>query len=1358
MKKIFVSILFVIATLQVWAYSFSAVAPSGQTLYYNITSAMIPGMPQKVAVTYPGTSSDAPWSGYSTINGNLTIPSTVTYNGTTYTVTEIGDYAFKGCFMSGWNYTLTLPNTLTRIGHYAFNGCVAFGGTLTLPSTITEIGTYSFQNCRFSGVLTLPTSLTEVSNWSFAGCSYVTSIIFPANITRIGNHAFDNCDGLTGALTIPDAVNSIGWRAFYDCDHITSVSTGNGSGTQYIYYGAFCHCGALTSLTIGDKVKRIYDFAFYGCNNLTTVTLGQNLEYLDYSVFEGCTSLAAITMRRSTPPTTTNSSYYYPDPSIVMSIDKGAPESGFSGGTGDCYYHRYNSNSTSFFFICVDRHLFGRTSSTCSEIIYSIVGWNSYDSTSVEAIDQNYYYYNYYYFGALYNTPSGNHPYYSTFNNLNTSAIYLHVPCNAVASYQASPSWSGFNVQGFLTYSLQLQSNADSMGTVALTQWPTCTDPTTMFLATPESGYHFNRWNDSVTDNPRNITLTKDTSFTAIFASDWVDVTTASNNENYGSTSGDGVYAYNTAVTVYANPAVHYHFVSWSDGNTDNPRTLIAEENLTLTAIFALDQHTLIATASNSVQGSVTGSGDYDYGSSTFITAVPETGYYFTHWNDGSTDNPRSVTIMSDTSFTAHFGTYSYTVIVASNDPVKGSVTGGGTYEYGTQIVLTATPNGGYRFVQWGDGSTETPRIVTVTGNVAYTAIFAHTQYSITVLNSTPTMGQVGGGGSYNMGDTVTLTAVPFTGYQFVQWSDGETVNPRQVVVTNDATYIAVFTPNIYTINVNSANSEQGFVSGSGTYSYNTIATLTATANYGYHFVQWSDGNASNPRTINVTSNATYTAQFAPNNYTLTVSSNNAEQGLVSGGGIFTYNTVVPISATAYTGYHFSQWNDGVSDNPRLVTVTGDASYTAIFLLNSYALTVNSSNSEQGSVTGGGTYDYNTSVTLSATANYGYHFVQWTDGEVLNPRTVIVTQDATYTAQFAPNSYTLTVNSLDTSKGTVTGGGSYEYNTSAVLTATANNGYHFTQWNDGNQQSIRIIQVTQDASYQAFFSANTYSVSAVATDTTQGTVTGGGIYEHGSQVILQAIPASHHHFVQWDDGNTSNPRVIIVLQDLSFSALFEPDEQYTLTVVSDNPEHGSVTGGGVFYSGEQTMITANAFEHFIFDHWSDGSSSNPKTVTVIDNITYTAYFVGIQHTVNVFSNDNNLGVVTGGGSYEYGSTATVTATPTAGNHFVRWSNGAEDNPYYFTVYGDVNLIANFAEGVGVSDYLKEDWYLFAQGGYIVLRNIPTDEPIQIYDMVGKLLYSAQSSEEREKKIPVSTAGVYLVRVGEQSLKKIVVTK
>ena len=1341
MKKILLlsSVILMIAT-QAWAYSFSAVASSGQTLYYNITSAMIPGMPQTVAVTYPGTSSSDPYSGYTKPIGNLTIPSTVSYNGTTYTVAEIGDYAFLSC--TNLMGSLSLPNTITRIGHYAFNGCTGFTGVLTLPDGITIIGTYAFQNCHFTGALLLPAALTEVSNWSFAGCTGFTSVTFPNNINRIGNHAFDNCDGLTGVLNIPDAVTSIGWRAFYDCDHITSVNTGN--GVQIIYYGAFCHCGALTSLVIGDNVHRIYDFAFYGCNYLTTVTLGQSLEHLDYSVFEGCTSLAAITMRRNTPPITTNS--YRPDPNIVMSIDKGAPFSGYTGGTNDC------NNGSYYYYICLDRHLFGRTFSTCSQVTVL-----NYDSTAIIQYLNSHRFY-YYFKGALYNTPSGNRPYYSTFNNLNTSAIYIHVPCSAVSSYQSSTDWSGFNVQGYLSYALQLQANADSMGTVALTQWPTCTDPTAIFVASPENNYHFVGWSDGVTDNPRTITVTQDTSFTAIFASNWVNVNVSPNHNDYGSVSGSGTYYYNTTVTLQATPSAHYHFVEWSDGNTDNPRSISVDNDIFLTAVFAIDQHTLVVNTIDSTRGTVTGGGVYDYGTSVFATAYAQTGHYFTQWNDGVTSNPRNVIVTSDTSFTAHFGIYSYTVVAAANDPLKGSVTGGGTYDYGSQIVLTAVPNIGFCFVQWGDGNTETPRVVTVTGNAAYTAIFALPLYTITVLNSTPQWGQVSGGGTYSMGDTVILTATPNTGYHLLQWSDGMTINPKTVVVSQDATYTAMFAPNTYTLTVSSGNVAQGTVTGSGTYDYNTSVILSATANYGYHFTQWSDGNTDNPRVVSVTEDASFVAMFAPNNYILTVSSDNVNMGNVYGSGVYEYNATVSISATANNGYHFTQWSDGNTSNPRTVMVTNEATYIAYFAADTYTIVVNSGNVDQGSATGGGTYDFNSTVILSATPNYGYHFYQWADSNLTNPRIVTVTGDAVYTALFAPNSYTLTVSSVDTTKGVVVGSGIYDYNTSVTLVATALTGYHFTQWNDGNTQSIRFVVVTQDASYQAFFAADTYTVMAIASDSTQGSVTGGGEYEYGGQAILQANPAQHHHFIQWSDGNNQNPRVVTVIQNISLVAMFEADPQFTITVVSDNPERGSVSGGGTFYSGEQTMITANAFDHFIFDHWSDGSTNNPKTVTVVDNVTYTAYFVGTTHNVSVFSNDDNLGSVTGSGSYEYGSSATVTATPTAGNHFVRWSNGAEENPYTFTVYNDVNLIATFQQGVGIQDNNKDDWYLFAQNGYILLRNIPSDKPVGVYDMLGKLLYFTESVDESEMRIPVPAAGVYLVQVGDQSFKKIVVTK
>ena len=537
MKKFLVAIIMVIPAFPCWAFSFSSVAPSGQTLYYNITSAMIPGLPQTVAVTYPGTSSDDPYSGYTQPLGNLTIPSSVTYNGTTYTVNEVGDYAFYGC--ANLTGSLTLPSTITRIGHYAFYGCTGFTGSLGMPDGITTIGTYAFQNCRFTGTLALPSSLIEVSEWSFAGCTGFTSVTFPNNINRIGNHAFDNCDGLTGALTIPDAVTSIGWRAFYDCDHITSINTGN--GVQTIYYGAFCHCDAVTSLVIGDQVRRIYDFAFYGCSNLTTITMGSSIDSIDYSVFENCTSLAAITMRQTTPPVlVTASTNYRPDNAIRLSLDQGAPYEG-------CYCSGYYNNQTAYVAIYYNFHSYNRGhlngDITC-DYFYNCIHY-TYCSYWSFPSDEIYSLYSsptqYYYHGSFYSIPSGKTPYLTTFESVTTSLVYLHVPCNAVMAYQVSPYWGdSFNLQGFMTYSIQTQSSDNSMGTTTLTQWPTCDNPNAIITATANNDYHFKQWNDGNTDNPRTVGITQDTSFTAIFTSNWVNVSVSPNNSDYGSTSGSG--------------------------------------------------------------------------------------------------------------------------------------------------------------------------------------------------------------------------------------------------------------------------------------------------------------------------------------------------------------------------------------------------------------------------------------------------------------------------------------------------------------------------------------------------------------------------------------------------------------------------------------------------------------------------------------------------------------------------------------------------------------------------------------------------------------------------------------------------
>lgn len=143
--------------------------------------------------------------------------------------------------------------------------------------------------------------------------------------------------------------------------------------------------------------------------------------------------------------------------------------------------------------------------------------------------------------------------------------------------------------------------------------------------------------------------------------------------------------------------------------------------------------------------------------------------------------------------------------------------------------------------------------------------------------------------------------------------------------------------PPTYTITATSANSAQGTVSGSGTYTSGSTATLTATPASGYHFDHWQDGNTQNPRTITVTGDATYTAYFEANPpavYTITATSAVSGQGTVSGGGNYVEGSIVTLTATPVTGYHFDHWQDGNTQNPRTITVTGDATYTAYFEAN----------------------------------------------------------------------------------------------------------------------------------------------------------------------------------------------------------------------------------------------------------------------------------------------------------------------------------------------------------------------------------------------------------------------------------------
>lgn len=296
---------------------------------------------------------------------------------------------------------------------------------------------------------------------------------------------------------------------------------------------------------------------------------------------------------------------------------------------------------------------------------------------------------------------------------------------------------------------------------------------------------------------------------------------------------------------------------------------------------------------------------------------------HFVRWSDGNTENPRLVTVEDNVSYTAEFEPNLYTLTVLAGE--HGSVSGGGSYTY-TFATITATADEHYHFVRWSDGDTHNPRMLKVRCDTTITAEFEIDQRKINVRGGEH--GSAWGWGTFDYGTTITLTAIANEHYHFTQWSDGNTDNPREVVVECDTTYIAEFAVDKHTITTNATN---GIVEGGGVYDYGTTITLTAIADEHYHFTQWWNGSTKNSCTVTVKNDATYTAYFAPNKYSITATCD-PQQGSVTGAGTYDYSTQVTLIATANEGYEFSQWSNGVTDNPYILTVTEDFAIEAQFI------------------------------------------------------------------------------------------------------------------------------------------------------------------------------------------------------------------------------------------------------------------------------------------------------------------------------------------------------------------------------------------------------------------------------------------
>lgn len=1087
---------------------------------------------------------------------------------------------------------------------------------------------------------------------------------------------------------------------------VTGSSTGfitipaivSNSGTTYLVtqigYAAFMNCN-MTSISIPGTMALINKRVFWYCNNLQNVyimTIGQPI--IGYNAFDNTPSSLSIN---------------YP-----------------CGSNGVAYYYSVLSGHN----ITITPN-----DSSMGEVAPISIDLGATDTMAVLQATSNY---GYHFVGWNdgYNNPIRSIP---MVNNATYTAIFAKnvYPING---------YSSETDRGYVTG----VSFAEYLDTITLT-------------AISNYGYHFARWQNNSTINPIQIVVTDTVNMVAYFDNNLYNISLDVDTSIHGNCSGDGDFPYLSYHDISANGNYGYHFSHWNDGNTNNPRTIQVFRDSSFTAYFDKNMYSVVGLSTDTAKGIVLGSDTLDYLDTAVLTALPFYGYHFDHWSDdGSAEPTHSVVANMDKTIYAWFSTNQYLVQISVSNNTYGNTSGSttnGQYDYLSNINLVANASNGYHFLHWSDGDTNNPRTITLTQDTLIMAVFAKNSYCVTGLSDNEEKGSVTGSDTVDYLDTVILTAIPNYGYHFARWNDNNTNNPRHLIATQNQSLTAYFGHNQYTIVLNVDTNIHGMTVGGGSYNYLSERTITATANYGYHFTSWNDGDTNNPRVITMVQDTSFTALFAKNTYTITAISDDTIRGVVTGSTLTEYLDSVTIVAIPNYGYHFTAWNDGDTTNPRTIETIKDSLFTAYFDYNQYSITLNVDTNIHGSVTGGGLYNYTSEQTITATPNYGYHFTSWNDGDTTNPRTITLTQDSLFTALFAKNSYSVSVVSADTIWGNVTGNTTTEYLNAVSIAATANYGYHFLHWNDGDTTNPRVITLTQDTLLTAYFAKNWYSVICISDNETMGYVTGSDTAEYLDSVSLLASSNYGYHFSSWNDGDTNNPRVVCLTQDTSFTALFAKN-QYTLTVQSNDEIQGSVSDGGVFDYLDTATIIASASEHYHFVRWDDGNMDNPREYVIVGDATLTAIFAIDTHTVTVTANDIARGMAEATGTeFVYGTPCTVTATAYTGYVFSRWSNGITANPYTFAVLEDTELTAIFEEEgtQGIDDVFDINGFVvYYKGRSIYICGIE-GQPLSVYGIDGRIIVTKHRATEQET-IHAPSTGVYFIKVGEYPARKVVVVR
>jgi len=1225
--------------------------------------------------------------------GTFTIPSSVSYNGDNYAVTAIADYAFYKCSSIT---SVTIPNTITSIGNAAFSNCLGLT-TVTIPSSVTTLGNSVFYWCpRLKSAIILGT-LASIPDHTFNTCGSLTSVNIPNSVTSIGNWAFYSC-GLT-SITIPNPVISIGKAAFGSCNQLVSVNIP--SSVRIIGDEAFSGT-AITSVTIPNSLTTIGSAAF-SSTALTSITIPSSLTALGSHPFSNCTKLSSIIVDGNNPNYCSSDGVLFnKTKTTIIQYPAGNVNSSYNIPSTIISIGDYAFSSallTSIFIptsvTSIGSSAFSGSNLTSMSIPNSIttIGSSAFSGclklatvnipTSVTSIGS-------YMFNNCYALTSVGIP--TSVTSIGESAFNYCTSLSSV-TIPASVRSIGNSAFYYCTSLASIYANSSTPANITLGSDVFYSAPSTCKLYVP-TGFKLLYAAASQWSAFSNITETKSNS-----------VSVSINPSAAGSVIGGGSCLQGSSCILTATPFTGYAFINW----TDNKGNIISNSaNITFTAIkdtslianfeLSTNVHNITTISSPPAGGTVSGSGNYYTGTTRTVTATVNKGYTFANWTNNkgtilSTLPGFTFPLTQDTTLTANFTAYKYTVNATANLSEGGSVTGGGTYNYGSIITVSAIPNTCYEFKNW-------------TNNKGY------------VVSTSPSV-------TFTLGNDTTLTAKFVRTYDFAD-ANGlyyKISSPTSAYVCSRSPNVghynsAVTIPSTVTYKDTSyhvtAIGDSAFYDCRGLESISIPNSVTSIGNWAFYDC-FNLASITIPDSVTSIGNGAFNQCSKITSITIPNTITSIANGVFGGCSGLTSITI-PNSVTSIGNSVFYACN-------KLTTIAIPSSVTSIEEYAFYNCTGLTTISIPSSVTFIGNMAF-ASCSKLASINVDSNNPNYSnsDGVLFNKALTSLIQ---YPAGKSNTTYTIpsTVTSIGTQAidhitallsvtipNSVSSVGSdafyysrnlgsiYVYNTTPANIKLDNDAFYSlptsacTLYVPTGSKTL-YATASQWKVFTNIVELPLYTITASANISTGGNVNGVGSYLSGNQCTISAVPNTGYSFANWTENGT------VVSTDASYTFAVSANRtlvanftennagDYTIAMSTNPSVGGSTTGTGRYASGATCIALATANTGYIFSNWTENGAIISKdmtyTFTVSAARTLVANFIA-GYTVTAVSNSSTGGSVIGAGGYATGASCTLTATANTGYIFSNWTeNGtvaSTNATYTFTVNAAHTFIANFVAG------------------------------------------------------------------------------